>query len=327
MRINPAAHCALLMGLATLSAAPAAGELYPSRPITLVVPFPAGGPTDTIARVLAEPMRGSLGQPIVIENITGAGGTIGVGRVAKAGPDGYTLCLGIWPTHVLAGAIYTLSYDVQKDFEPIGLIANNPQVIVANKSVLARELSELVNWARTRLGKATVGTAGTSSSQHVSGVLFEKLTGASLQFVPYRGAAPAIQDLIAGHIDLMFDQASSALPYVRTGVLKAYAVASTVRLQSAPAIPTAEEAGLANFNISVWAGLWAPRSTSRDIVAKLNGALVDAIRDPKVRARLEELGQELPPRKEQTPQALRQLQQAEIAKWWPIVKAAGIRAD
>jgi tripartite-type tricarboxylate transporter receptor subunit TctC len=305
----------------------AGAQVYPSRAITLVVPFSAGGPTDALARILAGPMRQALGQPVIIENVTGAGGTIGVGRVARSAPDGYTMSLGIWPTHVLNGAIYTLQYDVQKDFEAVALLASNPQLIVAKNSMPAKNLDELIAWLKANPGKATQGTVGAGSSQHISGVFFQRATGTQFQFVPYRGAAPAVQDLIGGHIDLMFDQASSSLPHVRGGEIKAYAVAAHTRLASAPDIPTVDEAGLPGFYISVWAGMWAPRGTPKDVIAKLNTAVVAALSDPSVRQKLAELGQEIPPREQQTPAALSALQKAEIDKWWPIIKAANIKAE
>jgi len=302
-------------------------QAYPTRPITMVVPFPAGGPTDTVGRIVAERMRVSLGQPIIIENVTGAGGTIGVGRVARAVPDGYTVSVGFLGTHVLNGAIYPLQYDVLNDFEPVALLASNPQLIVAKNATPAKSLNELIAWLKGNPGKASQGTAGVGSPAHVSGAYFQKETGTHFQFVPYRGAAPAMQDLIAGQIDLMFDQALNSLPHVRAGKIKAYAVTADARLASAPEIPTVDEAGLPRFYISIWSGMWAPKGTPKNVVAKLNAAVVDALAHPTVRHQLADLGQEVPPRDQQTSEALRAFQKAEIEKWWPIIKAANIRAE
>jgi tripartite-type tricarboxylate transporter receptor subunit TctC len=316
----------LAIGLGLANSA-AYTESYPSRPVTMVVPFAAGGPTDTIARILANPMSAALGRPIIIENVTGAAGSIGVGRVARAAPDGYTLSVGFLGTHVLNGALYALQYDVLNDFEPIALLASNPQLIVAKIAMPAKDLIELIAWLKANPGAASQGTAGAGSPAHVGGALFQNMTGTRFQFVPYRGAAPAMQDLVAGQIDLMFDQASSALPHVRSGGIKAYAVTAKTRLASAPDIPTAEEAGLPGFYISVWSGMWSPKGTSQDVIAKLNAAVVRALSDQTVQQRLAELGQEIPPRHQQTPAFLAVFQKAEIEKWWPIIKAANIKGE
>lgn len=316
---------ASLLGLGVASARE---QDYPSRTITLVVPFAAGGPTDTIARLVAEPMRAALGQPVIVENVTGAAGSIGTGRVARATPDGHTLVVGFWGTHVLNGVLYPLQYDVLKDFEPVALLASNPQLIVANNTVPARDLSDLINWLKANPGKASQGTAGAGSPAHVGGAFFQRMTGTRFQFVPYsRGAAPAMQDLIAGQIDLMFDQTSHSLPHVRAGNIKAFAVASRTRLPSAPDIPTVDEAGLPGFYVSVWAGMWAPKGTPATIIAKLNNAVVRALADHKVRERFAELGQEVPAPTFQTSQGFGAFHRAEIDKWWPIIKAANIKPE
>ena len=263
--------------------------------MTMVVPYSAGGPTDTIARIMAERMRTSLGQIIIVENTTGAAGTIGVGRVARAAPDGYTICIGHWGTHVVNGAIYELQYHVFNDFEPVSLIATNPQLIVARKTVPAKDLKELIAWLKANVATATQGTAGHGSGSHVSGVYFQSITGTKFQFVPYRGAGPAMQDLVAGQIDIMIDQAANSIPQVRAGTIKAYAVTDKTRLAAAPDIPTVDEAGVPGLHISIWHALWMPKGTPKEIIAKLNGAVVDALADPGVRKRLADLGQEIPP--------------------------------
>ena len=293
----------------------------------MVVPYSAGGPTDTIARIMAERMRGPLGQTIIVENTTGAAGTLGVGRVARAAPDGYTISIGHWGTHVVNGAIYPLQYDVFNDFEPVAMIASNPQLIVARKGVPAKDLKELVAWLKANSAKATQGTAGHGSGSHVSGVYFQSITGARFQFVPYRGAGPAMQDLVAGQIDLMIDQAANSLPQVRSGTIKAYAVTEKTRLAAAPDIPTVDEAGVPGLHISIWHALWMPKNTPKDIIAKLNAAVVESLADAGARQRLVDLGQEIPPRDMQTPQALAAHHKAEIDKWWPIIKAANIKGE
>jgi tripartite-type tricarboxylate transporter receptor subunit TctC len=272
-------------------------------------------------------MRVTLGQPVIVENVTGAAGTISIGRVVRAAPDGYTLSMGPWNSHVLTGALYTLAFDLQKDLQPIALIANNPSVIVSKTAAPATDLKELIAWIKANPDKLSAGTSGVGAATHVAGVLLQQLTGTRFQFVPYRGAGPAVQDLVAGQIDLMIDQISNVLGQVRAGRIRGYAVTSKTRAMVAPELPTVDEAGLPNFHISVWHGLWAPKSTPKDVVAKLNRAVVDALADANVRARFADIGQEIYPLDQQTPNALAALQKAEIEKWWPIIKAAGIKAD
>jgi len=301
-------------------------QTYPARPITMNVPFAAGGPTDTIARVVAQRMSGKLGQSIIIENVTGADGTIGVGRVARAAPDGYLLSVGQWSTHVLNGAAYALPYDLLKDFEPVALMSTNPLVIVTYKGVPAANLKELIDWLQANPQRAAVGIG--SMAHRVSAVYFQNLTGTSLTLVPYRGGAPAMQDMMAGQIQMMFDQAATSLPLVRAGSTRPYAVTAATRLAAAPDLPTVDESGLPGFHIAVWTALWAPRATPRAIIDRLNAAVVEAVADPAVRRRLtEELGQDIPPRAQQTPEALYAYQKAEIEKWWPLIKAANIRPE
>jgi tripartite-type tricarboxylate transporter receptor subunit TctC len=322
---------AALAGLSLLivALAPERGlsETYPSRPITIIVPSAAGGPTDALTRVIADYMRGALGQPVIIENQGAASGTVAVGRVAHAAPDGYTLSIGQWGNFVINGAVYPLQYDLLKDFSPIALIASNPQVIVARKDFPATNLKELIAWLKENPGKALQGTAGVGSPAHVGGVYFQQATGTRFQFVPYRGAAPAMLDLLGGRIDLLFDQASNSLAHLRSGKIKAFAVTARSRLPSAPEIPTVDEAGLPGFYVSVWHGMWAPKGTPKSVIAKLNTAVVAALKDPDVRKHLADLGQQIPPAEQQSPEALAAYQRAEAEKWWPIIKAASIKAD
>jgi len=310
-----------------LTAANATAENFPSHPITIVVPFAAGGPADVQARIVAERMKITLGQPVIVENVVGGAGSVAAGRVARSANDGYTISYGYWGTHVLNGAIYPLPYDVVKDFEPISLLGNNPLLILARSSLPADNLQQVIHWLAANPDKALQGTSGVGSASHVAGLLFQHLTGTRFQFVPYRGAAPVMQDLVAGRLDVMFDQVSSALPRVRDDQLKVYAVTAKKRLASAPEIPTVDEAGLPGFDISVWHALFAPKSTPQDIIAKLNAAVVDAMADPVVRERLGNLGVEIPSREQETPEALAELQKAEIQKWWPILKAANVKVQ
>jgi len=318
---------AIAAALVCIAPTGALAQAYPSRAIVLVVPFAAGGPTDTLARIMAERMGRAMGATMVVENTVGASGSIGVGRVARANPDGYTVGIGHWSTHVVNGAIYPLPYDLQKDFDPVALIASNPQLLVSRTTVPAKDLRELVTWVKANSDKVTAGTAGLGAASHVTGVYFQNSTGAKLQFIPYKGTGPALQDLMAGHIDIMFDQASNSLPFARSGKLRAYAVTAKTRLPAAPDIPTVDEAGLPGLYIAVWHGLWVPRGTPRDVVARLNAAAVEALADPVVRKRLADMGQELPPRDQQTPEALGAYHKAEIDKWWPIIRAAGIKGE
>jgi tripartite-type tricarboxylate transporter receptor subunit TctC len=300
---------------------------YPSRPITMVVPFAAGGPVDVVARVLSEPMRKSLGQAVVVDYTTGAGGSLGVGRVARAAPDGYTVSIGHWGTHVVNGAVYSLQYDLLKDLEPVAMIGANPMLIVGKTAIPAASLKDLIAWIKASPAGVNVGTAGAGSGTHISGVYFQNAIGASLQFIPYKGSGPAMQDLIGGQIDMMVDQMSNSMPQVRGGKIKAYAVTARARSAAAPDIPTVDETGLPGFYISIWYGTWVPRGTPREAIARLNRAVTEALADASARQRLAELGLEIVPPEQQTPEALGAYHKAEIGKWWPIIKAAGIKID
>ncbi|HMA73562.1 MAG TPA: tripartite tricarboxylate transporter substrate-binding protein [Xanthobacteraceae bacterium] len=305
----------------------AAAQSYPARPITFNVPFAAGGPADAMARVMGERMRAALGQPILIENVVGAAGSIGVGRVARAAPDGYTVSLGHWSTHVVNGAIYELPYDLLKDFAPVSLLPANPQLIVSKKSVPAKNLKEFIAWLKANKSNAAAGNAGAGSASHIAEIYFQNITGTHFTLVPYRGTGPALNDLVAGQIDLILDQASNSMAQVRAGTIKAYAVTAKTRLPSLPEIPTVDEAGAPGLYISVWYGLWVPKGTPKDIIGKLNEAAMVAMADPMVRTRMADFGLEVPPPEQQTPESLGTLQKAEIEKWWPIIKAANIRGE
>ncbi|MGC2589896.1 MAG: tripartite tricarboxylate transporter substrate-binding protein, partial [Pseudolabrys sp.] len=270
----------------------------------MVLPFAAGGPTDTLSRIIAARMQVSLGQPIIIENVSGAAGTISLGRVARAAPDGYTISVGPMNSHVLTGAIYKLSFDLLNDFEPVALLANNPSVVVSKKDVPAKDLKELIAWVKANQDKVLVGTSGIGAATHLGGIMFENLTGTHVQFVPFRGTGPSMQALVGGQIDLIFDQLSSSLPQLQAGTIRSYAVMAQTRATAAPDIPTVDEAGLATFYLPVWHGMWVPKGTPKDIISKLNGAVVESLADATVRQRLADIGQEIYPREQQTPEAL-----------------------
>jgi tripartite-type tricarboxylate transporter receptor subunit TctC len=305
----------------------ALADNFPSHPITLVVPFSAGGPTDAMARILADHMRTTLGQNIVIENVTGAAGSLGVGRVVRAAPDGYTVSIGHLGTHVANGAIYKLGYDLMADLEPVVLLPSNPMIIVSTNAVPAKTLKELIAWLKAKPTPATAGTAGAGSGSHIAGLYFENVTGIKLQYVPYRGTAPALTDLVAGQIDIIIDQTSNSIAQVRAGTIRAYAVTDDKRVESASDVPTADEAGLSALHMTLWSGLWVPKNTPKDIVAKLNAAAVDAMSDPAVRKKFAELGLQMPAKDKLSPEALGAWQKAEIEKWWPMIKAANVKVD
>jgi tripartite-type tricarboxylate transporter receptor subunit TctC len=310
----------LIMSCSALAQA----QPFPSRPLTLIVPFPPGGSTDSAARIMAERMREMLGQPIVIENVGGAGGSIGVGRLARSVPDGYTFDIGQWDTHV-GSIIYKLDYDLEKDFEPIALVSNNPQLMVAKNDLPAKTLSELVKWMKDNPGK--INFVNQNAAANVTGVLFEKLTGQKVQFIPYRGAGPAMTDLVAGTVDLLVVQGAVALPQIRAGKIKALANLSPQRSSSMPDIPTSDESGVKGLYMSGWFGFWAPKGTPKDVIAKLKSATAEALADPALQKRFSDLGLDVAPREQQTPEGLAAFQKAEIEKWWPIIKSAGIGAQ
>jgi len=318
---------AALIATFALTASASAAENYPSHPITIVVPFAAGGPSDAMMRILGEPMKLSLGQTILIENTTGAGGSIGVGRVVHSAPDGYTIGFGHLGTHVANGAIYKLNYDLVTDLEPIVLLPSNPMVIVSKNAVPAKSLQELIGWLKSRPQPATAGTAGAGSGSHIAGLALESAAGVKLQYVPYRGTGPALNDLVAGQIDLIVDQISNSINQIRAGTIRAYAVTDSQRVEQAPDIPTVDEAGLSNFHMTLWSGLWAPKGTPKEVVEKLNKATLKALNDPQVRKQLENLGLQMPPADKSTPEALGEWQKAEIARWWPIIEAAKVKVE
>jgi len=305
----------------------ARADTFPSHPMTLVVPFAAGGPTDAMARILADHMRTSLGQSLLIENVTGAAGSLGVGRVVRAAPDGYTVSIGHLGTHVANGAIYKLGYDLVTDLEPVVLLPSNPMIIVSTNAVPAHSLKELIAWLKAKPAPATAGTAGAGSGAHIAGLYFENATGIKLQFVPYRGTAPALTDLVAGQIDIIIDQTSNSIAQVRAGTIRAYAVTDDKRVASASDIPTTDEAGLSGFHMTLWSGLWVPKATPKDVIAKLNAAAVAAMNDAAVRKKFEDLGLQMPPQDKLAPAALGELQKAEIAKWWPMIRAANVKVE
>jgi tripartite-type tricarboxylate transporter receptor subunit TctC len=302
-----------------------AQEVYPARPITLVVPYPAGGVTDTLARLLADRMKNALGQTIVVENVGGAGGSIGVGRIARGTPDGYTIVIGSSETHVLNAVALNLSYDVVTDFEPVVQLLAYPFMIVSPNAVPATTLKELIAWIKADPAKVTQGTVGYGTIQHMCGVIMQKAIGATWQLVPYRGGAPAMQDLLSGQFNLMCTASGSFLPLVRAKQIRAYAITMPARAESAPDIPTADEAGLPGLHLLTWNALWAPKGTPRPVIGKLNAAAVQAMADPAFKKRMVDLALEMPPPDQLTPEALAALQKAEIDRWWPLMKAAGIK--
>jgi tripartite-type tricarboxylate transporter receptor subunit TctC len=305
----------------------AVAEHYPSHPITIIVPFAAGGPSDAMSRILAERMKITLGETILIENVTGAGGSIGVGRAVRSPPDGYTISFGHLGTHAANGAIYKLGYDLVADLEPVVLLPSNPMIIVSKNAVPAKSLKELLAWLKSRPAPPTAGTAGAGSGSHIAGLYFESVSGIKLQYVPYRGTAPAMNDLVAGQIDLIVDQTSNSISQVRAGTIRAYAVTDDKRVESAPDIPTTDEAGLPGFHMTLWSGLWLPKGTPTEIVTRINAAAVEALSDPAVKRQLENLGLQMPPKDQLSPQALGDWQKAEIAKWWPMIKTANVKVD
>ena len=316
----------LVLAVAAVSP-PLSAQTYPARPITIVVPFSAGGPTDTLARLMMDRLRKTLGQPVLVDNTTGAGGSIGTAKVARAPPDGYMVSIGHWGTHVVNGVYYTLNYHVLNDFEPVAMIASNPQVIISKAAVPAKNLKELIAWIAANQGKALMGTGGVGGASHMAALYFQNAIGSKFQYVPYRGGAPALQAVIAGEVDLYVTQVSNIATQLKTGKIRAYAVTAPNRQGAAPDVPTVDEAGLPGLHTAVWHGLWLPKGTPRDVVMKLNAAVVDTLSDSAVRQRFTDLGQDIPPRDQLAPEALYAHHKAEIDKWWPMIRAAGLKAE
>ncbi len=318
-----------LLGLALAAAfiGPASADDYPSRPITLVIPLSVGGSTDVIGRLMAEGMRKALNQTIVVENTSGAGGTIGVNRVVHASPDGYTMLIGQWGTNVATGAIYNLKFDLLKDLDPVGLIATQPFLIVSRATMPANNLKELIAWIKANPDKATEGNSGIGSPSHVSGILFQKAINSPIQMIPYRGAGESTQAIVSGQIDVLLNTPAVSMAQLKAGQVKVFAVTDKRRLPTAPDIPTTDEAGLPGFYFTFWHAFWVPKGTPKEVVAKLNGALRTTLADPETRNKLTALAQDIFPPEEQSPEALAKFQREEIEKWWPVIKAAGIKAQ
>ena len=329
MGISRRAFLKMASGVTAAQAIPrfALAQAWPARPITMIVPFPAGGPADAIARVLADQMKTYLGQPVIVENVSGAGGTIGVARVARSAPDGYTLGIGQLNSHVFSSATYIVRYDLLKDFEPVALLTSNPQMIVGKRDLPARNMKELVSLLKSNPGRETFATPGVGSPSHVWGIHFQNSVGARLQFVPYRGGTPALQDVLSGQIDLTCLQASDLLPHVRSGSVKAYAILANAPWSRAPDIPTVDEAGIPGLYMPFWHGLWAPAKTPKPVIAKVNSAIGEALADASIRQRFADMGQEIFPSEQRTPEALAALQKSEIEKWWPVIRSANITLE
>jgi tripartite-type tricarboxylate transporter receptor subunit TctC len=321
-RLSVAVALAILAGTAGATA-----QSYPSRPITMIAPFAAGGVTDIVARIVSERMKTSLGQPVIVENVGGAGGTLGVTRLHRAAPDGYTLAIGQWTSHVGAGAMYPVPFNYLTDFEPVSMLSIAPLWIIGRNNLPAKDLKELIAWLKANPDKASAATTGLGSGIHMCLVYFQNMTGTKFPLAPYRGAAPLMQDLLAGQIDLSCPEAGQTLPQYRAGTIKAYAVLTGKRWFAAPDVPTIDEAGVPGLHFPFWHGLWAPKGTPKDVITKLNAAAVEALADAGVRQRFNELGHEIAPREQQTPEALAAYHKAEIDKWWPIIKAANIKLE
>jgi tripartite-type tricarboxylate transporter receptor subunit TctC len=305
----------------------AAAQSYPTRSLTMVVPYPAGGPTDTVARIMGDPLKAALGQSVIVENVTGAGGSIGTGRVARAAPDGYTIALGHNQTHVINGATYSLSYDVVKDFDPVTLIADTPIWIVARKNLPANDMKEFIAWLKKPDTKASSGAVGVGGPGDIAVAAFQRETGTRFTLVPYRGGAPLLQDMLGGQIDFTFGQAANYLPYVRNGQFKAFAVLMPKRWWAAPDVPTLDEFGIKGIHMSFWHGIWVPKGTPKPVIDRLNAAFVQTLGDPSVQQRFKDIGQEMHPKDSQNPAALAEKQKTEIERWWPVIKAAGIKSE